>query len=80
LREPGDKVSASARGRIEAQINRLKETTQSEDSGRFGAQLAEAQRPMTALGEVYDETAARPASPKHPGGKGRVTASREMTT
>jgi hypothetical protein len=57
----GGKVSASDQGRIEVQINTLKETMQSEDSGRMRAQIAELQQAMMVLGQAtHSDRARRP--------------------
>jgi len=70
LRDLGDKVSASDRGKIEAQINTLKETMPSEDAGRIRAQIAELQQAMMVLGQsMYGgATATGPGGPGRPGG------------
>ncbi len=70
LRDLGEKVSASDRGKIEAQINTLKETMPGEDAGRIRAQIAELQQAMMVLGQaMYGGAAATgPGGPGRPGG------------
>jgi molecular chaperone DnaK len=53
LRDLGEKVSASDRGKLEAQMNTLKETMPSEDAGRIRVQIAELQQAMMVLGIEY---------------------------
>jgi len=68
LRDLGDKVSASDRGKIEAQMNTLKETMSSEDAGRIRTQIAELQQAMMVLGQA---TYGSGAAATGPGGPGR---------
>ena len=73
LRDLGDKVSASERGKIEAQVNTLKETMPGEDAGRIRAQIAELQQAMMVLGQAtYGGGAAAtgPGGPERPDGNG----------
>jgi molecular chaperone DnaK len=68
LRDLGEKVSASDRGKIEAQMNTLKETMPSEDAGRIRAQIAELQQAMMVLGQAMygGATATGPGGPGRP--------------
>ena len=70
LRDLGEKVSASDRGKIEAQMNTLKETMPGEDAGRIRAQIAELQQAMMVLGQAMygGAAAAGPGGPGRPGG------------
>jgi molecular chaperone DnaK len=70
LRDLGEKVSASDRGKLEAQMNTLKETMPSEDTGRIRAQIAELQQAMMVLGQAMygGATATGPGGPGRPGG------------
>ena len=68
LRDLGDKVSAPDRGKIEAQMNTLKETMRGEDAGRIRAQIAELQQAMMVLGQA---TYGSGAAVTGPGGPGR---------
>ena len=52
LRDLGEKVSAPERGKIEAQMNTLKEAMPGEDAGRIRAQIAELQQAMMILGQA----------------------------
>lgn len=72
LRDLGEKVSASDRGKIEAQMNTLKETMPSEDAGRIRAQIAELQQAMMVLGQAMygGATATGPGDPERSGGNG----------
>jgi hypothetical protein len=58
---------ASDRGKIEAQINTLKETMQSEDAGRIRAQIAELQQAMMVLGQAMYGGGAAATGPGGPG-------------
>ena len=51
LRDLGEKVSASDRGKVEAQMNTLKEAMPGSDSGRIRTQIAGLQQAMMALGQ-----------------------------
>jgi len=70
LRDLGDKVSASDRAKIEAQMNTLKEAMPGEDAGRIRAQIAELQQAMMVLGQAMygGATATGPGGPERPGG------------
>jgi molecular chaperone DnaK len=71
LRDLGDKVSASDRSRIEAQINTLKETMKGEDASRIRAQVSELQQAMMVLGQaLYGTPGSGPTSSGRPGGNG----------
>jgi molecular chaperone DnaK len=48
----GDKVSAADRGRIETQINTLRETLKGEDTSRIRTQIAELQQAMMVHGQA----------------------------
>lgn len=74
LRDLGEKVSASDRGELEAQMNTLKETMPSEDAGRIRAQIAKLQKAMMVLGQAMYGG----ATATGPGGSG--TASRAVRT
>ncbi len=52
LRDLGDKVPASDRSKVEAQINSLKETMKGEDTSRIRTQISELQQAMMALGQT----------------------------
>jgi molecular chaperone DnaK len=72
LRDLGEKVSASDRGKLEAQMNTLKETMPNEDAGRIRAQIAELQQAMMVLGQAMygGATSTGPGGPGRPGGNG----------
>jgi len=67
LRDLGDRVSASDRGRVESQINALKEAMKGEDAGRIRAQVSELQQAMMVLGQAMYGSA---PSGYQPGGNG----------
>ena len=70
LRDLGEKVSAPDRGKIEAQMNTLKEAMPDQDAGRIRAQIAELQQAMMVLGQAMYGNGASAAGP---GGPGRPT-------
>ena len=69
LRDLGDKVSESDRGKIESQINALQETMKGEDAGRIRTQISELQQAMMVLGQAM-YGGAGPAGSGQPGGNG----------
>jgi molecular chaperone DnaK len=63
MRDLGEKVSASDRARLEAQVNTLKEAMLGEDAGRMRTKIAELQQAMMALGQApYRGLATEPGS------------------
>jgi molecular chaperone DnaK len=72
LRDLGEKVSASDRAKLEAQMNTLKEAMQGEDTGRIRTQIAELQQAMMVLGQAMyiGATATEPGGPGQPDGGG----------
>jgi molecular chaperone DnaK len=66
LRDLGDKVSATDRSKIEAQVSSLKETMKGEDTSRIRAQISELQQAMMVLGQTMY---GGPSGPQ-PGGNG----------
>jgi molecular chaperone DnaK len=74
LRDLDDKVSATDRDKIEAQVSSLKETMKGEDTSRIRAQISELQQAMMALGQTMygGPTGPSGAGPNgdQPGGNG----------
>jgi molecular chaperone DnaK len=68
LGDLGEKVSALDRGKIEAQMNTLKEAMPGEGAGRIRAQIAVLQQAMMALGQAMYSSG---ATATEPGGSGR---------
>ena len=74
LRDLGDQVSATDRGKVEAQLDTLKEAMQGDDAGRIRSQISELQQAMMALGQAMYGSPAGPSgagpSGHKPGGNG----------
>jgi molecular chaperone DnaK len=71
LRDLGEKVSASDRSKIEAQINSLKEAMKGDDTGRIRSQISELQQAMMVLGQaMYGATSGGSTGPGSPSGNG----------
>jgi molecular chaperone DnaK len=71
LRDLDERVSASDRGKIEAQINSLKEAMKGDDASRIRSQISELQQAMMVLGQaMYGAASGGSTGPGSPSGNG----------